>query len=256
MGLYSYMPRYKLIIEYDGTPFHGWQKQPCLPTVQETIEKAILKLSGETVVVEGSGRTDTGVHARGQVAHIDLDKTYQEFKIRDALNFFMKDQGISIINVETVSEDFHARFSAKQRCYHYHILNRRSPSPLLSKRAWHIPQPLDINLMNKACQRFIGHHDFQSFRSTECQANHALRTIDECFVEKQDDMVILTVKGKSFLHNQVRITTGTLKQIGLGRLALKDLDHIFSVKDRTKSGPTAPAHGLYFDHVSYIAEAR
>ncbi len=246
------MPRYKLTIEYDGTLFHGWQRQETgVVSVQGTIEQAVYQFCQEQVTVEGAGRTDAGVHATGQVAHIEITKVFPCYRIRDALNFFLKSSGVSILKVEEVAVDFHARFSAKARVYNYVIINRRASSPLWENRAWHVIQPMDVLAMRNAAQTFVGHHDFTSFRSTHCQAPSAVRTLDEFELIHEGDKITAQIRSKSFLHNQVRIMMGTLYQVGLGRRSIEDIKQALLGRHRAYAGPTAPPYGLYLTEVHY-----
>jgi tRNA pseudouridine38-40 synthase len=246
------MPRYKLTIEYDGTSYHGWQRQEELPTVQEEIEKAIQDLCGEYLTLHCSGRTDAGVHALGQVAHIDLPQTYELFKIRDALNYYLKPHPIAILKAEEVSQDFHARFSTTKRSYIYKIINRYSPLTLDKNRAWQVPRKLNVEAMQDACEILIGQHDFTTFRASECQALSPIKTMDELIVtHKENDIIEIFVKSRSFLHHQVRNMVGSLKLVGDGRWNKQDLKDALEAKDRTKGGPTAPAGGLYLFKIDY-----
>jgi tRNA pseudouridine38-40 synthase len=246
------MPRYKLTIEYDGTEFCGWQRQEeGIKSVQGTIEAAVMSLSNQLVLVEGSGRTDRGVHALEQVAHVDLEKTFAPYQLREGLNFFLRNQGVVILSVEEVPDTFHARFSAKSRTYVYKILNRRAPLALEHNRAWHIPKPLDVGAMSQAAQHFIGHHDFTTFRSAHCQAPHALRTLDRFDLYQEGAFITAIIKSRSFLHNQVRIMMGSIAKIGRREWTPSYIQDLLEIKDRRKAGATAPAHGLYLAKVEY-----
>lgn len=246
------MPRYKLTIEYDGTAFYGWQKQQGLLTVQQCIEEAVEMLCGSKVEVYGSGRTDKAVHAFGQVAHIDLPRAYALHKIEGALNIYLLAHPITIGKVEEVSDDFHARFSAKQRYYLYRIFHRFSPHALEHLRAWHIKHALDVEAMQAAATMLCGTHDFTSFRSTECQAASPIRTLNTFAVSKTNEHIIeCNLSARSFLHHQVRIMVGSIVQVGAGRWTLDDLAKALEDKKRECAGPTAPAHGLYFNAVTY-----
>lgn len=249
----------KFEIEYDGTKFCGWQKQEGVKTVQGVLETAISKVfNGEMVTLYGSGRTDTGVHAIAQIAHIELFdiKLIQKWKnnvkkISFAINFYLHDSGAVVKSAEIVDDVFHARFSAKQRSYLYVILNREIDSVLLKNRAWHVKKKLDFELMQKASQLFLGTHNFEAFRSSDCQANNPVRTVDFVSIEKRDDFILINIKAKSFLHNQVRIMVGTLKQIGSQKMKKADIIKLLLSGDRTNAGPTAPPYGLYFEEVLY-----
>lgn len=245
------MPRYKLTIEYDGAGFVGWQRQANGPSVQQALEEAIEAFCGERATVHGAGRTDTGVHATGQVAHVDLVHEAPANKLRDAVNFHLKPQPAAVLEAEAAAADFHARFSALERRYRYRIVNRRAPLVLDRGRAWWVPQPLDSAAMQEAANRLLGHHDFDAFRSSECQAKNALRTLDLLKVTRQGDTVELEVAARSFLHNQVRIIAGTLRLVGEGRWTPDDVARILAARDRRQAGPTAPAEGLTLTAVSY-----
>ncbi len=245
------MFRYKLTIEYDGTNFHGWQRQLNLPTVQEEVEKAIKKLSGSYHHVQCSGRTDAGVHAYGQVAHVDLEKNYKPFEVRNALNFFLREKGVVIIESESVDNDFHARFSTKNRSYVYKILNRFPPSALDENRLWHVVKPLNIEKIIEGSKFLLGMHDFTSFRAGACQSHSPIKTIDEIKIIKNEEQIHFYFKSKSFLHHQVRNMVGTLKLVGTEKWTPLDVKNALEKKDRRAGGPTAPAHGLYFIEASY-----
>lgn len=245
------MARYKLTIEYNGTFFCGWQNQKDAVSVQETIEQALYKFSGENLKVEGAGRTDAGVHASGQVAHIDLTKPYQPYRVRDALNAFLRDSGISIIQVEEVESNFHARFCAIERTYHYKILMRRSPSALYTNLMWHVPVDINMENLQIASNYFVGKHDFTSFRAAHCQANSPIRTLHSFEWHQEGEVLIATIKAPSFLHNQVRIMVGALVDITKKGKDPALINEMLLARDRCKAGPTAPPHGLYLAHVKY-----
>lgn len=246
------MPRYKLTIEYDGRFFCGWQRQENAFSVQQAIEKAITAFCGQqNVVVYGSGRTDAGVHALGQVAHIDLEEEYPSYRVQDALNFYLKKYPTAILKVEMVTPDFHARFSAKSRTYIYRIQNRRAPLTINAGKAWHVIQPLDVDMMHEAAQVLVGCHNFNSFRAAQCQAASPIRTIDFFQVSRQEDIIQLEVQSRAFLHNQVRIMVGSLSLIGQGKWTKDHLRQALESADRRAAGPTAPPDGLYFAKVEY-----
>jgi tRNA pseudouridine38-40 synthase len=245
------MPRYKLTLEYDGTPFVGWQRQDNGMSVQQALEEAIFKFSGETVNTAAAGRTDAGVHARGQVAHADIGRAFPADEVMGAINFHMRPHPIVVVGSEEVPDDFHARFSAKKRSYVYRIINRRAPLVLDEYRAWHVPQPLNEKAMHAAAQHLVGKHDFTSLRASECQSKSPIKTLDEVRVTRQGDVVEIYVKAQSFLHHMVRNITGTLYNVGLGKWSPKDVERILEAKDRTRAGQTAPADGLYFLQVEY-----
>lgn len=246
------MPRYKLIIEYDGSNYHGWQCQDNLPTIQEEIEKAAMRFCGQKTILYCSGRTDAGVHALGQVAHLDLPQAVPEFKIRDGLNFYLKPQPISILYAEQVADDFHARFSTKERSYIYRIINRYAPLTVEKGKAWQIPRPLNLDAMQEAAQVLVGTHDFTTFRDTDCQAKSPIKTLDQLDVRRTSaDGIEIFARSKSFLHHQVRNMVGSIKLVGDGRWTKSDLENALAAKDRTKGGPTAPPDGLYLYQIKY-----
>jgi tRNA pseudouridine38-40 synthase len=245
------MPRYRMTIEYDGTPFTGWQGQPGLPTVQRTLETAFQAFTGEAVYVRGAGRTDTGVHARGQVAHVQLARAMAPLKIREAMNFYLRPWPISVVECATVSDDFDARFSASKRHYLYRILNRRAPPTLDLNRVWSVTLPLDADVMHVAAQRLLGSHDFTTFRASACQASSPIRTLDQLDVQRSGDEIYVHTSARSFLHNQVRSMVGSLKRVGEGKWSIDDLTRAFAACDRTACGPVAPPDGLYLMRVDY-----
>lgn len=246
------MKRFKLTIEYDGTPFHGWQRQQGLPTVQETLEKALETFAGHPCTLHVAGRTDTGVHALGQVAHVDIEKEMEPFKVLQATNHFLQDKGVCIVECEEVSADFHARFSATARRYLYKIIMRRPQLVLDRHRAWHVYKPLNIEKMQEATGHLIGTHDFTSFRSSECQSNSPVKTLDEITFDPQNESLVhVWFQSKSFLHHQVRNMIGTLGLVGEGKWPPEKIKEVLEAKDRTKAGPMAPADGLYLSKVFY-----
>lgn len=246
------MPRYKLTIEYDGTGYYGWQHQQGLTTVQGTIEKAVEQLCGQYCEVYGSGRTDAGVHAMGQVAHINLPRSYELHKIFGALNFYLIDTAIIIKEVKEVEETFHARFSARHRSYLYRIVNRQAPLALDHTRAWHVRVQLDNVLMHEAAQVFVGEHDFTSFRASECQAKSPVKRLDTFTVKRvNEEEIQCHVSARSFLHHQVRNMVGALMEVGRGRWTAEDIQKALLAKDRQAAKQTAPAHGLYLTQILY-----
>lgn len=245
------MPRYKCLVEYDGTYFSGWQKQKDSQSVQGCIEEALFSFCGKPVTIYTAGRTDAGVHALGQVCHFDLETSYAIERVRGGLNFYMHDKNVVIISVTEVAPEFHARFDAKKRHYEYRILNRRTPSALNKHRVWHIPVVLDIDAMQRAADKLIGHHDFTSFRDSQCQAKSALKTLDRLEVVKHGEEITIYASAKSFLHHMVRNLVGTLVLVGEGKLTPEDMNIILDKKNRKYAGQTAPAHGLYFMKVEY-----
>ena len=244
------MPRYKLTIEYDGSPFSGWQMQD-RPTVQGRLTEAIKAFSGDDMIPRGAGRTDAGVHALGQVAHVDLTKDWPAKKVRDALNAHLRPDPISVLACEEVPEGFDARFSAKTRHYRYRIVNRRSPLALERDRAWHVIYRLDEAALHEAAQVLVGHYDFTTFRSTECQAASPEKTLDRLAVTREGEEVRIETSSRSFLHNQVRSMVGSLRLVGGGKWTKADLKKALEARDRTACGPVAPAYGLYLVKVDY-----
>lgn len=245
------MPRYKLVIEYDGTPFSGWQRQPNGRSVQQSIEEAIERFAGEAVRIQCAGRTDAGVHATHQVAHVDLGKEWRTDTVRDATNAHLRPEPVAILSVELVGPGFNARTSAKGRRYLYRILNRRSRPAVDLDRVWHVPWALDAGLMQEAAQVLVGRHDFTTFRAAECQANSPVRTLERLDVERLGDEICVTAAARSFLHHQVRSMVGTLMLAGAGRWSVAEVRDALEARDRTRSGPTAPAAGLYLVGVEY-----
>jgi tRNA pseudouridine38-40 synthase len=245
------MPRYKLTLEYDGTPFVGWQMQENGTSVQGRLAEAIKAFSGEDTIPRGAGRTDAGVHALGQIAHFDLAKDWACDKVRDALNAQLRPDPISVLACELVPDGFEARFSANARHYLYRIVNRRSPLALERERAWHVIQPLDAAIMHAAAQVLIGHHDFTTFRSTECQAPSPMKTLDRLAVSRHGEEVRIEASARSFLHNQVRSMVGSLKLVGDGKWTANDLQQALEARDRSACGPVAPSCGLYLMKVDY-----
>lgn len=245
------MPRYRLSIEYDGSPFSGWQRQDDVPSVQQAIEEAIQAFSHEAVCVYGGGRTDRGVHARGQVAHVDLSRPWRVGTIRDALNAYLREVPIVIHEATEVDASFDARRSATGRSYCYRILNRRAPAALDRMRAWHVPKPMDAAAMHTAAQNLLGQHDFTTFRSSECQALSPVKTLRRLDVIRQGEDVFVWAEARSFLHKQVRSLVGSLVQVGVGRWSEQDLIRALEAKNRAACGPLAPPHGLTLESITY-----
>ena len=245
------MPRYRLTIEYDGGPFVGWQRQDNGPSVQGALEAAIEKLSGERVTVTGAGRTDAGVHALGQAAHFDLVKTFEPGKVRDALNYHLRPDPVSVLEAAAVDEDFHARFSATARHYLFRILNRRSPPALEAGKVWHVSPKLDAEAMHAAAQFLVGQHDFTTFRAAECQAQSPVKTLVRLDVSQRGEEIHIEASARSFLHHQIRSFAGTLKLVGDGKWQPRDVKKALDARDRAACGPVAPPEGLYLVRVDY-----
>jgi tRNA pseudouridine38-40 synthase len=245
------MPRYRLTLEYDGRPYHGFQAQGELPSVQASVERAVKAFCGETLRLQAAGRTDTGVHATGQVVHVDLSKDWKPDVVRDALNAHLVPEPIAVIEAAVAPEGWHARFSATERRYLYRILNRRSPPALDQGRVWHVKKPLDAAAMHAAAQQLVGHHDFTTFRDLQCQAKSPMKTLDLAAVRRDGDNVLLEFASRSFLHRQVRSMTGSLAEVGAGRWTAADLKAALEARDRRACGPVAPAEGLTLTGVDY-----
>jgi tRNA pseudouridine38-40 synthase len=249
------MPRYRLTVEYDGRPYRGFQAQAGLPTLQGAIEAAIAAFSGQSVRIHGAGRTDTGVHAAGQVIHFDLDNAWEAKVVRNALNAHLAPQLLAIVEASLAAGDFHARFSAGGRRYHYRILNRAAPPALDRGRVWHVKAPLDAAGMDAAARGLIGRHDFTTFRDAACQSASPVKTLDEVNVWREGDEIGLAFAARSFLHRQVRSLVGSLAWVGEGRWSAADLAAALAARDRARCGPVAPAHGLCLMAVSYGEKA-
>jgi tRNA pseudouridine38-40 synthase len=245
------MPRFRITIEYDGTSFVGWQVQPDGPTIQGQLIDAIYKLSGERVTVRGAGRTDSGVHALGQVAHFDLQHEYTADAVRNALNFHLKPDPIAIVAASIVPATFDARFSATQRHYRYRILNRRAPPVLQRERVWWVARPLDAGRMAEAASVLVGRHDFTTFRAAGCQAKSPVKNLDRFAVTVVSSEIHIEASAQSFMHNQVRSMVGSLKLVGEGRWTSGDLAAALAACDRARCGPVAPPTGLYLTSVDY-----
>jgi tRNA pseudouridine38-40 synthase len=245
------MPRYKLIIEYDGTPFCGWQRQAELMSVQQALEEAIARFSGEVVTTQAAGRTDAGVHALGQVVSFELATNREPFKVREALNFHLKPYPIAVLRAERADDDFEARFKATARHYEYRILNRRARPALDDGRVWHVPVKLDAEPMHRAAQMILGKHDFTTFRAAECQAKSPVKTLDRLDVSRQADVIVVSASARSFLHHQVRSMVGSLKLVGEGRWTPQDFRDALDAMDRSRCGTLAPSSGLYLTRVDY-----
>ncbi len=245
------MPRYKLTLEYDGAPFSGWQFQADELSVQGVLEKAVATLNGAPETVHGAGRTDAGVHALGQVAHVDLAKTWDTFKLRNALNAQVRPHPIAVLQAEEVTQDFHARFSATRRHYLFRILNRRSPPALDKGKVWWLPMDLDSDAMHDAAQLLVGKHDFTTFRAAACQAQSPVKTLDRMDVARYGELIEIRCDARSFLHNQVRSMVGSLKLVGEGKWRTRDLKAALDARDRARCGPVSPPDGLYLLKVDY-----
>lgn len=243
--------RYKLKIEYDGGPFQGWQRLPDAPSVQGALEDAVEKLTGVRSEVIGAGRTDSGVHAYGQVAHVDIEKPFEGWKLVEALNAHVRPHPVSVLDAEVAAADFHARFDATNRAYAYEVSNRRAPLTLDAGRAWRVGRPLDVKLMDEAAQVLRGKHDFTTFRDTHCQAKSPIKTLDFAWVEGMEEQIIFHFEARSFLHRQVRSMVGTLVEVGLGKMSVEDVAAALAAADRARCGPVAPPDGLYLTRVDY-----
>ncbi len=246
------MPRYKLTIEYDGSRYSGWQRQDNAPSVQQTIETAAAKLDGAPVLVIGAGRTDAGVHALGQVAHIDLRKDLKADTVRDALNAHLRPHPVSVLKAEDAAPDFHARFSATSRSYIYRIANRRADLALDRNRAWRVVAQLDADAMHAAAQSLVGRHDFSTFRYVMCQADTPVKTLTSIRVMRHGEEVVIDTSARSFLHRQVRSMVGSLVEVGRGKAQVEWIGDILKAADRTQCGPVAPSDGLYLAAVGYV----
>jgi len=249
------MPRYRLDIEYDGSGYAGWQRQAGQHSVQAAIEAAVLGFCGEAVSLRGAGRTDAGVHALGQVAHLDLERQWPGDTVRDAVNAHLRMAGerVAIVAAGPVAENFDARFSATARHYLYRIVNRRAPLALEAGHAWHVAVPLDADLMQHAANELLGRHDFTTFRSAQCQAKSPVRTLDRLEVRRDGERIGIRASARSFLHNQVRSMVGTLKRAGEGAWSASDVRAALAARDRAACGPVAPSAGLYLVKVDYPA---
>ncbi|PNG25836.1 tRNA pseudouridine(38-40) synthase TruA [Methylocella silvestris] len=245
------MHRFKLLIEYDGAPFVGWQRQANGLSVQEAIETALGAFTGEAITIQGAGRTDAGVHARGQVAHADFSRNWRPDVLRDAANAWLRPNPVAILKAERVTEDFSARFSAVRRHYLYKIINRRAPLTLESGRCWAIRRNIDAGAMHQAAQTLLGYHDFSTFRDSQCQAQSPLRTLERFDVLRDGEQIDIHVAARSFLHSQVRSMVGSLEHVGSGKWRIENLAEALAAKDRRRCGVVAPPEGLYLMQVDY-----
>jgi len=245
------MPRYRLDIEYDGRPFSGWQLQADAPSVQGVLEAAFQALTGKLIRVNGAGRTDAGVHASGQVAHVDLEKAWQPGRLRDGLNAMVRPHPVSVLSTCEVPDSFDARFSATGRFYRYRIFNRRSPPALAAGLVWHVAKPLDVEAMDRAAKSLLGRHDFTTFRNVDCQAKSPVKTLRHLSVRREGIEIIVEAEARSFLHNQVRSMVGSLKRVGEGGQPEEWIAEILAARARERCGALAPPEGLYLEAVSY-----
>ncbi len=243
--------RFKLTIEYDGGPFQGWQRLPEHASVQGALEDAVEKLTGVRADVMGAGRTDAGVHARGQVAHVDIEKLFEPQRLADGLNAHLRPHPISVLEASAVVPEFHARFDALRRVYLYRVINRRAPLALERGKAWRVSRALDVEAMAAGAARLIGHHDFTTFRDAHCQAKSPLKTLDRADVLRDGGEILFWFEARSFLHRQVRSMLGTLVEVGLGKMTADDVGAALAAKDRARCGPVAPADGLYLMRIDY-----
>jgi tRNA pseudouridine38-40 synthase len=245
------MPRFKLTLEYDGAPFVGWQRQENGVSVQEVLEAAVFAMTGERRVIGGAGRTDAGVHATGQVAHLDLERDWAPFRLAEGLNAHLIPHPVAILRAEPAPDDFDARHDARARLYRYRVVNRRAPLALESGRAWRVKRKLDVEAMREAARALLGRHDFTTFRDAQCQANSPIRTLDRLDIAADGDAVLFEVAALSFLHRQVRSMVGSLIDVGTGRWTADDLKSALDAADRSRCGQVAPACGLYLVRVEY-----
>lgn len=245
------MTRYKLTIEYDGAPYMGWQRQKDQPSVQGELERAATAIDGVKVDVFGAGRTDSGVHALAQMAHLDLVKDLRADKVRDAMNFHLADEPITVLDAEAAHDDFNARFDATEREYLYRMIDRRPKLALDRGRVWRLPVQLDPDAMHVAAQVLVGQHDFTTFRDKQCQAHSPAKTLSELSVSRAGTEIYIRAKARSFLHKQIRSITGTLAEVGMGKMTVSDVRDALAACDRTQCGPVAPPDGLYLVKVSY-----
>lgn len=245
------MSRFALTVEYDGRPFMGWQRQSHGPSVQQAIEEAAWRVTGEQVAVHAAGRTDAGVHALAMRAHVEIEKTILPFRLMEALNAHLRPDPVAILACEGVEDDWHARFSCVGRSYEYRIVNRRAPLTWEAGLAWQVPQPLDVDAMQTAAQYLVGRHDFTTFRSAHCQAESPLRTLDQLDVERRGDRVLIHAAARSFLHHQVRSMVGCLALVGQGRWRPEQVREVLAARDRSRLGLNAPPDGLYFTGAVY-----
>ncbi|HYI41546.1 MAG TPA: tRNA pseudouridine(38-40) synthase TruA [Allosphingosinicella sp.] len=245
------MTRFKLIVEYDGRPFMGWQRQAHGPSVQQAIEEAVETITGEAATLHAAGRTDSGVHALAMAAHVDVERPIAPFRLAEGLNARLRPLPVAILDAETVADDWHARFSCIGRRYRYRIVNRRAALALEAGRAWQVAAALDAEAMDSAAQALVGHHDFTTFRSAHCQSESPVKTLDRLEVRREDDVILVEAAARSFLHHQVRSMVGCLQLVGRGKWSAADLKEALEAKDRAALGYNAPPQGLYFVEAVY-----
>jgi len=243
--------RWRLTIEFDGGPFMGWQRQDHGPSVQQTLEQAIHRMTGELATVHGAGRTDAGVHALAMTAHVDITKNVTEHRLREGLNALVRPQPVSVLAAEHAPEDWHARFSCIERRYLYRILNRRAPTALDAGRVWHVAVPLDVEAMQEGAAHLVGYHDFTTFRSVHCQSESPVKTLDRLDVSRIGEEIRIEAAARSFLHHQVRSMVGCLALVGRGQWRPADIREALEARDRAELGLNAPPHGLYFVGATY-----
>jgi tRNA pseudouridine38-40 synthase len=245
------LTRFKIVVEFDGRPFMGWQRQPHGPSAQQAIEDAAFAVLSESVTLHGAGRTDAGVHGLGMVAHLDVEKPITPFRLMEALNATLRPNPVAILSCEIAPQDFHARFSCLARHYEYRIINRRTPLTLDSGKAWRISTSLDAPTMHAAAQVLVGHHDFTTFRSAHCQSASPIKTLDRLDVRRDGDRITIHASARSFLHHQVRSMVGCLSLVGHGKWSAADLKAALEAKSRAALGLNAPPDGLYFIRADY-----
>jgi len=250
------MPRFKLTIEYDGGPFVGWQRQENGPSVQGALETALKALEPGPHTVQGAGRTDAGVHATGQVAHVDLARAWEPFRLAEALNHHLRPDPVAVVAAELADPAFHARFDAVFRRYHYVVITRRAPLTIAAGRAWRVAQPLAADAMREAARALLGQHDFTTFRASQCQAASPVKTLDEVQISSINERTTFHFGARSFLHSQVRSMVGTLVKVGLGAWPIEAVGHALAARDRAACGPVAPPDGLYLSEVIYPDDLR